>query len=75
MVWGYTPSPLLEEFEYSTFQHIYDLYVGESGVVYKGYIDTSLGSELVAVKTGKGIMNCVGLDCVKTRHVYVPSNM
>ena len=32
----------------------YVLYVGESGVVYKGYIDTSLGSELVAVKTGKG---------------------
>ena len=23
-------------------------------MVYKGYIDTSLGSELVAVKTGKG---------------------
>ena len=32
----------------------YVLYVGESGVVYKGYIDTPLGSELVAVKTGKG---------------------
>ena len=28
---------------------------GESGLVYKGYIDTSIGSELVAVKTGKGI--------------------
>ena len=26
-------------------------------MVYKGYIDTSLGSELVAVKTGKGIKN------------------
>ena len=23
-------------------------------MVYKGYIDTSLGSELVAIKTGKG---------------------
>ena len=32
-------------------------------MVYKGYIDTSLGSELVAVKTGKGIKNCVGIDC------------
>ena len=31
------------------------LYVGESGLVYRGYIDTSLGYELVAVKTGKGI--------------------
>ena len=29
--------------------------VGESGLVYKGYIDTPLGSELVAIKTGKGI--------------------
>ena len=32
-------------------------------MVYKGYVDTPpLGSELVAVKTVKGIMNCVGLD-------------
>ena len=28
---------------------------GESGVVYKGYIDTGSGRELVAVKTVKGI--------------------
>ena len=48
---------------------MYILYVGESGLVYKGYIDTSVGSELVAVKTGKGIRNCAGLDCVKTWHV------
>ena len=27
---------------------------GESGLVYKGYLDTALGKELVAVKTGKG---------------------
>ena len=27
---------------------------GESGLVYKGYLDTPLGKELVAVKTGKG---------------------
>ena len=33
------------------------LYVGESGLVYKGYIDTAVGSELVAVKTGKGMKN------------------
>ena len=32
-------------------------------MVYKGYIDTSLGSELVAVKTGKGMKNCTDLDC------------
>ena len=31
-------------------------------MVYKGYIDTSLGSELVAVKTGKGIKNGAGLN-------------
>ena len=28
--------------------------LGESGLVYKGYITTSIGKELVAVKTGKG---------------------
>ena len=70
MLWQSAPSHLLFRiFEYSIFQHlkyIYELYVGESGVVYKGYIDTSLGSELVAVKTGKGIKNCAGIDCVKT---------
>ena len=27
---------------------------GESGLVYKGYLNTALGKELVAVKTGKG---------------------
>ena len=32
---------------------------GESGLVYKGYMDTPLGSELVAIKTGKGIKNCI----------------
>ena len=32
-------------------------------MVYKGYIDTSLGSELVAVKTGKGKQQCsLGLN-------------
>ena len=29
--------------------------LGESGLVYKGYVTTSIGKELVAVKTGKGI--------------------
>ena len=32
---------------------------GESGLVYKGYLDTALGKELVALKTGKG---CVLFD-------------
>ena len=27
---------------------------GVSGLVYKGYLNTALGKELVAVKTGKG---------------------
>ena len=39
----------------STLTILCTLYIGESGLVYKGYIDTALGSELVAVKTGKGI--------------------
>ena len=29
---------------------------GESGLVYRGYIDRGAGRELVAVKTGKGIL-------------------
>ena len=54
---------------------MYFMYVGESGVVYKGYIDTSLGSELVAVKTGKGKEQCsLGLYEHKV-WVYVPSNV
>ena len=67
---------ILQQFEYLNTAHLYliyyVLYVGESGVVYKGYIDTSLGSELVAVKTGKGKQQCsLGLH----EHIYVPSNM
>ena len=38
-------------------------------MVYKGYIDTPLGSELVAVKTGKGIKKCTCLVLVHERHV------
>ena len=30
---------------------------GESGLVYRGYIDRGAGRELVAVKTGKGTYN------------------
>ena len=43
-----------------TFLNIYS--VGESGLVYKGYMDTPLGSELVAIKTGKGIKNYTQID-------------
>ena len=42
---------------YFTFLNIIMYSVGESGLVYKGYMDTPLGSELVAIKTGKGIKN------------------
>lgn len=28
--------------------------LGESGLVYKGYLDTAIGKELVAIKTAKG---------------------
>ena len=46
---------------YFTFLNI--MYsVGESGLVYKGYIDTPIGSELVAIKTGKGMKNCAQID-------------
>ena len=31
-------------------------HAGESGLVYKAYIETAVGKELVAVKTGKGVM-------------------
>lgn len=36
--------------------YIYILYIntGESGVVYKAYINKAIGTDLVAVKTGKG---------------------
>ena len=44
-------------------------------MIYKGYIDTSLGSELVAVKTGKGKQQCsLGLH-EHIACVYVLSNM
>ena len=32
---------------------------GESGLVYKAYLNTPLGKELVAVKTGKGIYKII----------------
>ena len=35
------------------------LHAGESGLVYKAYINTALGKELVAVKTGKGMLTIV----------------
>ena len=28
-------------------------------MVYKGYLNTAMGKELVAVKTGKGIISCM----------------
>ena len=33
----------------------YSLKTGEFGLVYKGYMDTALGTTLVAIKTSKGI--------------------
>ena len=53
-----SPTLYLSFVYYSYLMYIFLLYVytvGEFGLVYKGYIDTPLGSELVAVKTGKGI--------------------
>ena len=38
-------------------QHISHNLSGESGLVYKGYIKTSVGKDLVAIKTGKGMNN------------------
>ena len=37
-------------------------YTGEFGLVYKAYLDTAVGSQIVAVKTVKGIIN--DLCCV-----------
>ena len=33
---------------------------GESGQVYKAYLNTELGKEIVAVKTGKGKFKIIG---------------
>ena len=39
--------------------HIMSCALGESGLVYKAYLDTAIGKEIVAVKTGKGkIFHC-----------------
>ena len=39
---------------------IYDAYyTGESGLVYKAYLDTAVGKEIVAVKTVKGVKNVI----------------
>lgn len=32
-------------------------YTGEFGQVYKAYLDTAVGTEIVAVKTVKGMVN------------------
>ena len=45
--------PLLSTFLYIT------LNLGESGLVYQGYVMRGACKELVAIKTGKGILNTV----------------
>ena len=46
------------KFYITDFEHKQDILQnnisGESGLVYKGYIKTSVGKQLVAIKTGKG---------------------
>ena len=45
---------------------------GESGLVYKAYINTGVGKELVAVKTGKGMM-ITKEGCFTSLFVYLPT--
>ena len=41
-------------FCYRSYNYHTSFCSGESGLVYKAYINTAIGRELVAVKTGKG---------------------
>ena len=43
--------------------------LGESGLVYKGYLDTAIGKELVAIKTAKGGRTII----ITQMHSYMPS--
>ena len=47
---GHTHKTITHSNTWCTFFHV----LGESGLVYKAYIKTAVGKELVAVKTGKG---------------------
>ena len=47
--------PTFVRFVYSYLEGLLTSYTGECGLVYKAYLDTALGTELVAVKTVKGV--------------------
>ena len=44
-----------------------DIFTGETGVVYKGHLNTPAGRELIAIKTGKGIHILHGLIIITYR--------
>ena len=48
-------------------------HAGESGLVYKAYINTILGKELVAVKAGKGKLTTVRREDVILLCLYIPT--
>ena len=56
-------------------QHISNILSGESGLVYKGYIKTSVGKDLVAIKTGKGMtrVHAINLKLIFVIQLYFPS--
>ena len=50
------------------------MFSGESGLVYKAYINTAIGKELVAVKTGKGIHHNIAVHntiCISCEFPYL----
>ena len=54
--------------------HVSCIFSGESGLVYKGYINTSIGKELVAIKTGKGMNGAFyKLYVIPLMQLYFPS--
>ena len=45
-------------YAYFVMHIILVIIVGETGVVYKGYLNEPTGRELVAIKTGNGMQYC-----------------
>ena len=45
-------------------------YLGESGQVYKGYLETPVGKELVAIKTAKGKNDIPMYSCFNSLCVF-----
>ena len=66
-------------FVYSYLEGLLTSYTGECGLVYKAYLDTALGTEIVAVKTVKGVgdisesyLYMIITHAVHVHYIYVP---